>query len=101
MASVFWDAEGIIIVKYLKKGATIMDSYYADQKRRLRQVIKEKKRRKLRVSVVSPKQRTGSQAAVAMATIQETGFELLENPPYPPDLAPSDLYLFFRPKKHL
>ncbi|KAJ8714438.1 hypothetical protein PYW07_002663 [Mythimna separata] len=27
MASVLWDAEGIIIVEYLEKGATIMDSY--------------------------------------------------------------------------
>ncbi|KAJ8734381.1 hypothetical protein PYW07_014932 [Mythimna separata] len=52
MASVLWDAEGNIIVEYLKKGPTIMDSYYADQKRRLRQVIKEKKRCKLRVRVL-------------------------------------------------
>ncbi|KAJ8711344.1 hypothetical protein PYW07_008586 [Mythimna separata] len=52
MASVLWDAEGIIIVEYLEKGATIMDSYYADQIRRLRQVIQEKKRRKLRVRVL-------------------------------------------------
>lgn len=36
-----------------------------------------------------------------MAAIEETGFELLEHPPYSPDLAPSDFYLFPRLKEHL
>ena len=31
---------------------------------------------------------------IAMATAKECGFELLEHPPYSPDLAPSDYYLF-------
>ncbi|CAK1592554.1 unnamed protein product [Parnassius mnemosyne] len=39
--------------------------------------------------------------AVAMAAIQETGFELLEHPPYSSDLAPSDFYLFPRLKERL
>lgn len=42
MASVFWDAEGIIMVEFLKKGATITGSYYADQIRRLGEAVKEK-----------------------------------------------------------
>lgn len=29
MASVFWDAEGVIMIDYLEKGATITGSYYA------------------------------------------------------------------------
>lgn len=36
-----------------------------------------------------------------MAAIQDAGFELLEHPPYSPDLAPSDFYLFPRLKEHL
>jgi hypothetical protein len=28
MASVFWDKDGILLVDYLKKGATITTSYY-------------------------------------------------------------------------
>lgn len=35
-----------------------------------------------------------------MTTIQETRFELFEDPPYSPDLAPSDFYLFPRLKEH-
>lgn len=35
-----------------------------------------------------------------MTAIQESGFEILEHPPYSPDLAPSDFYLFPRLKEH-
>ena len=31
---------------------------------------------------------------VAMATVHDCGFELVNPPPYSPDLAPSDYYLF-------
>lgn len=102
MASVFWDAEGIIMVEYLEKGATITGSYYAGQIRRLREAIKEKRRGKLRAGVLFHQDNAPAhKAAVAMAAIQETGFELLEHPPYSPDLAPSDFYLFPRLKEHL
>lgn len=102
MASVFWDAKGIIMVEYLEKGATISGSYYADQIRRLREAIKEKRRGKLRAGVLFHQDNAPAhKAAVAMAAIQESGFELLEHPPYSPDLAPSDFYLFSQLKKHL
>ncbi|CAG4977612.1 unnamed protein product [Parnassius apollo] len=102
LASVFWDAQGIIMVEYLEKGATITGSYYADQIRRLPEDIKEKRRSKLRAGVLFHQDNAPAhKAAVAMAAIQETGFELLEHPPYSPDLAPSDFYLFPRLKERL
>ncbi|XP_045453244.1 histone-lysine N-methyltransferase SETMAR-like [Melitaea cinxia] len=102
MVSVFWDAQGIIMVEYLEKGATITGSYYADQIRRLREAIKEKRRGKLRAGVLFHQDNAPAhKAAVAMAAIQETGFELLEHPPYSPDLAPSYFYLFPRLKERL
>lgn len=39
--------------------------------------------------------------AVAMAKIHEFGYELLPHPPYSPDLAPSDYFLFPNLKKWL
>lgn len=36
-----------------------------------------------------------------MAVIEGSGFQLLPHPPYSPDLAPSDFYLFRHLKKHL
>lgn len=102
MASVFWDTEGIIMVDYLEKGATITGSYYADQIRRLREAIKEKRRGKLRAKVLFHQDNAPAhKAEVAMTAIREAGFELVEHPPYSPDLAPSDFYLFPRLKEHL
>ena len=31
---------------------------------------------------------------VAKSAIEESGFELIDNPPYSPDMAPSDYFLF-------
>lgn len=36
-----------------------------------------------------------------MTVIHDTEFELLKDPPYSPNLAPNDFYLFPRLKKHL
>lgn len=102
MASVFWDAEGVIMIDYLQKGATITGSYYAEQIQRLREAIKEKRRGKLSAVVLFHQDNAPPhKARVAMAAIKEAGFELMEHPPYSPDLAPSDFYLFPRLKEHL
>ena len=83
------------MVEYLEEGTTITGSYYAAQIRRLREAIKEKKSGKLWAGVLFHQDNAPAhKAAVAMAAIQETGFELLDHPPYSPDLAPSDFYLF-------
>ncbi|XP_046964572.1 histone-lysine N-methyltransferase SETMAR-like [Vanessa cardui] len=102
MASVFRDAEGIIMVEYLEKGATITGSYYTDQIRRLREAIKQKRRGQLPAGVLFHQDNaTSHKAAVAMTAIQESGFEILEHQPHSPDLAPSDFFLFPRLKEHL
>ena len=40
-------------------------------------------------------------SAVAQVAVQRSGFVELAQPPYRPDLAPSDFYLFGHLKKHL
>jgi hypothetical protein len=41
MASVFWDAFGIIFIEYLKKGPTIKSEYYTALMERLNDEIKK------------------------------------------------------------
>ncbi|XP_063384365.1 uncharacterized protein LOC134670469 [Cydia fagiglandana] len=90
MASVFWDAEGVIMIEYLEKGTTIKGSYYADQIRRLREAIKEKRRGKHRAGILFHQDNAPPhKAGVAMAAIRDSGFELL------------DFYLFPRLKEDL
>ena len=36
-----------------------------------------------------------------MSTVHDCGFELIDHPPYSPDLAPSKYFLFPNLKKHL
>jgi hypothetical protein len=43
MASVFWDAEGILFIYYLEKGKTITGEYYCKFLTRLDENIREKK----------------------------------------------------------
>ena len=46
-ASVFWDADGILLIDYLQKGQTINGTYYASLLTQLREKIKIERRRKL------------------------------------------------------
>ena len=41
MASVFWDAKGIVFIDYLQKGKTINEEYYVKLLRELRQSINQ------------------------------------------------------------
>src|SRR5271157_5799950 len=47
MRTVFWDAEGILLIDYMPHTVTITGVYYADLLRKLRDAIKEKLRGKL------------------------------------------------------
>jgi hypothetical protein len=43
MASVFWDAEGILFIDYLEKGKTLIGEYYSNLLTRLDEKIREKR----------------------------------------------------------
>ena len=66
MASVFWDAHGILFIDYLEKGKTINSDYYMAFLDRLSGEIKKN------------------------VKLNELSFELLPYPPYSPELSPSD-----------
>lgn len=102
MGSFFWDSQGVIMIEYLSHGATITGSVYAEQIKKLRCQIREKRRGKLRKIVLFHQDNAPAhKSRVAMAAIKDAGFELVEHPPYSPDLAPSDFYLFPRLKEYL
>jgi histone-lysine N-methyltransferase SETMAR len=102
MASVFWDASGILLVDYLPKGQTITGLYYSNLLKKLREAIVSKRRGKLRRGVLLLQDNAPVHTSlVARATATECGFDLLPHPPYSPDLAPSDFYLFPKLKSEL
>ena len=102
MASVFWDAEGVLLIDYLSKGSTVTGQYYSDLLWQLREQIKVKRRGKLSRGVIFHHDNAPvHKSAVAMSAIHHCGFQLMEHPPYSPDLAPSDFHLFPQLKRHL
>lgn len=102
MGSLFWDSQGVVMIEYLNHGATITGTLYAEQITKLREEIRKKRRGKLaKVVLFHQDNAPAHKSRVALAAIKEAGFELMEHPPYSPDLAPSDFYLFPRLKEHL
>lgn len=102
MATIFWDAKGVIHIDYMPHKTTITGQYYADLLMRLRKSIKEKRRGMLSQGVLLLHDNAPAHTAkVAQAALHSAGFQQLPHPAYSPDLAPSDFYLFRHLKAHL
>lgn len=102
MASVFWDTHGIIFIDYLEKGKTINSDYYIALLERLKAEIAQKRPQMARKKVMFHQDNAPCHKSLkTMAKIHELGFELLPHPPYSPDLAPSDYFLFSDLKRML
>ena len=97
-----WDSKGIILIDYKPAGISITGEYYANVIKQLRVAIKEKRRGKLGASVLLLHDNAPvHKSRVAQAAIRECKFKQLNHPPYSPDLAPSDYYLFQHLKSQL
>lgn len=102
MATIFWDSEGILLIDYKERGVSITGEYYASLLAQLKEAFKEKRRGKLTKGVLLLHDNAPVHIChVATAAIHRCGFEQMRHPPYNPDLAPSDYYLFPKMKKDL
>ena len=102
MAIIFWDSEGILMIDYKDKGVTITGEYYSNVLTRLKESIKEKRRGKLSQGVMLLHDNAPVHISrQVIATIDTLGFDVNNHPPYSPDLAPSDYFLFPNLKKDL
>jgi histone-lysine N-methyltransferase SETMAR len=94
MASVFWDAEGILFIDYLEKGKTITGEYYSHLLTRLDEKICEKRPGLQKKKIIFHQDNAPAHKSVlALGKLRDLHYELLEHLPYSPDLAPSDFYL--------
>ena len=102
MASVFWNARGIIHIDYLQKDKTINGEYYGNLLQRLNDEIKKKRPHLAKNKVLFCQDNAPVHISViAMVKINELKFILLPLAPYSLDLAPSDYFLFPNLKKWL
>lgn len=102
MATVFWNTQGIVHIDYLEKGKTITGEYYAELLERFDADLKQKRPHLEKKKVLFHQDNAPAhKSAIAMEKLQGLGYKLLPHPPYSPDLAPSDYYLFPNLKKWL
>ena len=86
---------------FFEQGHTISSAYYEGELRPLRQEIAIKRRGKLTHGVLLLQENAAAHTSkVAMTAATECGFQILPHPPYSPDVAPSDFYLFPKLKSH-
>ena len=102
LMSIWWDCKGPILLKFYGKGETMKGLDYANEIIQLRKEIKQKRRGMLSNGVKllfdnSPVHK----ANVSQDAIAECGFQVIDHPPYSPDLAPSDFWLFPQLKSKL
>ncbi|KAJ4452299.1 hypothetical protein ANN_03819 [Periplaneta americana] len=102
MCTVFWDRKGILLIDFLPRGETVNADRYCETVRKLRRAIQNKRRGMLSAGVVllhdNSRPHTARRTA---AVLTEFGWELFDDPPYSPDLAPSDFHVFLHLKKFL
>ena len=102
MATVFWDMNGILLLDWLPEGRTINSERYIEILAKLKDAIKDKRRGKWSRHVLLHHDNAPAHTSHAtQAAITELGYEQLPHPPYSPDLAPSDYWLFGKMKEPL
>ena len=102
MATVFWDAKGVIMLDFLPKRSTITGVYYANLLDQLITAIRENRRGKLSKGVLlqQDNERVNT-CKVAMDAVERNVYESIPHPAYSPDLAPSDFFLYRNLKKDI
>ena len=99
---IFLNQDSILLIDYFPNGQTINSEYYSSLLVQLKDFLKEKRRGKVAKWVLflhdnAPAQRT----LATQKKLAYLGFQCLDHPPFSPDLAPSDYYLFPGLKKQL
>jgi histone-lysine N-methyltransferase SETMAR len=98
MLSIFWDSKGVVHMDFANKSVKINAEYYSN----LVAAARKKRRRQAGTPLWFLHDNAPVHTAgISQARIEQAGLTLLQHPPYSPDLAPSDYYLFRHLKKHL
>ena len=99
--AIFFDSKGPVLQIPVPKGSSVTGKFYIESI--LTQLVDFYQKRRLRTSVRGIKLLHGNAPAHKSATVQEylkeSGLNVLDHPPYSPDLSPCDFWLFPRLKE--
>lgn len=101
--SFFWDSKGVILQWPVEQRTTVTGSYHASLLRdHLHPALKRERRGRITAGVLLQQDNAPAHTSqVGMAAVAELGYTLVPHPPYSPDLAPSDFFLFGTLKEEL
>ena len=92
LLTIFWDSEGVVHSEFLEQGNNVNSTKYVNTpeklKARLRRVRSEK------VSIIHHDNARPHTSLETHTALDRLGLRTLPHPPYSPDLAPSDFFLF-------
>jgi len=105
LAIFFWDGRGVILWKLLEQGQTMTSNVYCGLLDELKDKIQAERRRSLDshghgIQLLQDNARPHTARATAEKLL-ELNLPTIPHPPYSPDLAPSDYYLFSSLKSYL
>jgi histone-lysine N-methyltransferase SETMAR len=90
------------MVEFMQQGTTVTSKVFCEMLKGLRRAIQKKRHGMLTSGVVLLHDNTCLHiAACTQALLEHFNWELFDHPPYSPDLAPSDYYLFYYMKNWL
>ncbi|PNF40213.1 hypothetical protein B7P43_G08284 [Cryptotermes secundus] len=95
MMTFFFDSKGPLLVEFLEHGTTVSAQRYEDTLQKLRRAIKSKCPGMLSNGIIIPHDNARPHTANSVRnTLQRFGWEVLQHPPYSPDLSPCDFHFF-------
>jgi len=100
MLTIFWDTRGVLYMEFLAKGSTVNSDRYCATLRSLKQRIRRIRleRNTFLLHHNNARPHCSAQTQDAMTSLK---FKVVPHPPYSPDLAPSDFWLFPKLKETL
>jgi len=95
LASIFWVQGGILLIDYLPKGQTINMECYSSLLVQMKDILKEKRHRKVTKGFLFLHNNASAHQALAtQKKLAYLGFQCLDHPSNSLDLALSDYHLF-------
>ncbi|GBM71713.1 Histone-lysine N-methyltransferase SETMAR [Araneus ventricosus] len=95
MLSFFFDCRVQLLIDFLPQGSIIISTQYYSALTKLRKAIKSKRPGLLTQQVILLHDNARPHVSrETQPTLQKFRFEVLEHPPYSPDLSPCDFHIF-------
>lgn len=94
MICVWWDSQGLLHWEMLKKNITVDKNLYKAQLHRVNEAIQQKRPDRQGQVILLHDNARPHTAKIVQAALQDLFWEVLQHPPYSPDLAPTDYHVF-------